>query len=197
MSSDIDTAFDAPWIEPVPGFGDVKFARADCDYWAAWAEQIKKQRIAASKVKLATIPMIDPMRRADYELKIEDQKVYLGEVLDLQGTPAGLKKILIDSMVAAGIKPDEAEKIRKRIGPGRQSQIATIICSEPVPTIEEYRESVRKLCAKRTMSADQIMRLTDADMIRILNETADSQKPPEGEPELFQEGAEPQTDTPK
>src|ERR1019366_10667652 len=93
--SDIETAFDAPWIEPVNGFGDVKFVRADCDYWAAWAEQVKKQRIAVGLAKLKTAPMFDPVRKLDIEQKIEDQKVYLGEVIDLQSTAPGLKKILI------------------------------------------------------------------------------------------------------
>ena len=39
MSSDIDTAFDGPWIEPVPGFGDVAFARSDMDYWGSLANR--------------------------------------------------------------------------------------------------------------------------------------------------------------
>ena len=204
MSSDIDTAFDGPWIEPVPGFGDVAFARSDMDYWGSLAEMVKKKKIADDLAKLRTIPVIDPFRKMEMERRIEDQKIFLGEVIDShQQTALGLKTLIIDSIVRGGRAKDEAEKIRKRIGPGRQMQLAVIICSEPMPTIEQYRDAVRKICRDRAMPADQIARLTDADLIRIANEAPpapQTQTQAEGDGELFQEAGEspvdqPQTDT--
>ena len=187
--SEITDAFDAPWIEPVQGFDDVKFARADLDYWGLWCDQVKKKRIADDLAKFRAVPVVDPIRRMEVERKIEDQKVYLGEVIDLQHTSDGLKKILVDSIVRGGRTKEQAEAIRKRIGPGRQMQLASIVCSEPMPTIEEYRQAVRAMCKKRAMSQDQIARLTDADLIRLAHEMpVQLPEKSEGESENFPEG---------
>ena len=163
----------------------------------AWAEQVKKQRVAADLLKLRQTTILDPIRRMDVERKIEDQKIYLGEVIDLHQTPEGLKKLITDSIVRGGKSKDDAEAIRKRIGTGRQMQLASIICSEPVPTIDEYRDAIRKLCRERAMTEQQIASLSDADMIRIASEIKPAGKPPETESELFQEGADLPTDTQK
>lgn len=177
--SDVDTAFDAPWIEPVDGFGDVSFARADCDYWAWRAAKEKDRRKAADLAKLATLPnlMLDPLARLAHERRIDDQKVFLGEVIDdSRDTAEGLKQLLLDAIVRGGRSKEEAERIRKRIGTGRQMQLATIICSEPRPTIEQYREAVRKACLERGMHPDAVARLTDVDLIRLAAEVSPPRK---------------------
>jgi hypothetical protein len=168
--SDITTAFDAPWIEPVDGFGDVAFARADCDYWGTWAAQVKQDRVAKDLDRLKRVPILDPMQRLAAESKIENQRVFLGEVIDRQHEADGLKKIILDSIVRGGRDLKEAEAIRQRIGIGRQMQLATIICSEPMPTIEQYRDAVRVMCRSRGMPDDQVAKLQDHDLIRLAAE---------------------------
>lgn len=170
MSDNANEAFDAPIVEPVNGIGDVQFARADMDYWSAWAEQIRQDRVAKDLAALATVPMLDPMRRVQERRKIEDQIIQIAEAIDRRMTGPGLKKILLDAMTRAGRSIDEAKNILRRIGPGRQMQLAEMICSEPQPTIEGFRDAIRKSAAKSGMPAHQIAQLTDDDLIRLAGE---------------------------
>lgn len=194
--SDVTTAFDAPYTEPVPGFGDVLFAYADCDYWAAWAGEIKTKRISLDKLKFGAIPVLDPYRRAAEERRIEEQLVYVDEPLDRAGTPEGLEKVLVDAIIRGGRTETEARAIRKRIGIGRQRQLARIVCSEPVPAVDQFRDAVRKACVARGMPAPEAAALTDADLIRLAGEVPPPQQADGDGADPLGSGGGPAADTP-
>lgn len=166
---DFADAFDAPVIEPVKGIGDVLFSRADMEYWAQWAAALKAKRAKQHKDDLDKMPSISPLAKAQSISQLQDIQIF--EVLNQQYTPEGIKKILNDAYLRAGGDGEKWPQVAKRIPPMRQQQLAAEICSEPIPTTVELRESLRELLRKaKKPLLPGIESMTDEELIAAANE---------------------------
>ena len=171
--------FDAPVVEAVrwpnddgtPGTRDVSFARVDMDYLAAWAGNLRTKRRNENMTELNKKLGLQPVLYAQAQAAIYRLDVQIFEVMDQQYTPDGIKKILDDALLRAGMS-NAAERalVRKRIGPMRQQQLAGELMSEPRATIEQLRDSVKKLAAKLGRLPGEVMNWTDAQLIEFASQ---------------------------
>jgi hypothetical protein len=176
MSEDITTEFDAPIIEPIAGIDpadpkrmtDVRFARADMDYLTSWAAKLKEKRLTEGKKIINTMPGIGVQDRILALRKLEAESVSIFTVMDLRMTGEGIAKFLDDAMERAGHSdPALRLKVRKRIGVGRQYAIVEELLSEPRPTIQQFRDAVRKKCLAEGMAQEVIDAMADEQLIEI------------------------------
>lgn len=191
MSEDITQEFDGPVIEPVKGFGDVKFARADMDYWAAWAAALKLKRLQQLRGEIDKMMGLNPLAKAEAMARAQNANVQLFEVLDLQYTPEGIKKLLADGYQRGGGDVAKWPDIAKRIAPSRQQAIASDICSEPKPTVDELRDSLRDLLRKAGKNAAGVEGMGDEELIRAVKEFTPA------EPSAEKAGESPLSETPE
>lgn len=175
--SDITQNFDGFVIEAIKGIGDVKFARADMDYWAKWAEAVKKQRVDDTLLRINQTAL-SPLQKIDAVGRAKREEVDLFAVMDLAYTPKGILRMLDEGLARAGTT-DEAErkKIIGKIPPRRQAELAQEICSEPRPTVQQLRESLRAIIAKNGQFQN-VNAMTDEEIIAA----AAAYSPPKAEP---------------
>jgi hypothetical protein len=163
---DFTAEFDAPLTEAVKGVGDVLFSRATMEYWATWATTLKQKRLNEYKLELDRNGALNAAAKVELLSRAKVVPIQLFEVMDQQYTPDGIQKILLDGYTRAGGKASDWPNIAKRIGPRRQQQLATEICSEPVPTSAELRQALRDLLRKAQKAVPPtIETMSDDDLI--------------------------------
>lgn len=176
MAEDITAEFDAPIIEPVAGLDpndpkrmtDVRFARADMDYLTGWAARLKEKRLAEGKRIINAMPGLSVDQKITALRKLEAETVSIFTVMDLRMTGEGIRKFLDDAMVRAGQSdPNVHAKVRQRIGVGRQYAIVEELLSEPRPTIQQFRDAVRKRCMGEGMSREEVEAMPDEQLIEL------------------------------
>jgi hypothetical protein len=164
--NDMTQDFDGPIVEAVKGVGDVMFARMTMADWSTWANQLKQKRIQQLQGEISKTVGLNALAKIEANARAQAVNVLLIEVLDQQYTPDGIAKILQDSYVRAGGEAAKWPGIANRIGPQRQQQLASDICSEPKPTTVELREALREIIRKakkqepmgiNTMSDDELI----------------------------------------
>lgn len=177
--SDMTQDFDGLVIEPIKGYGDISFKRADMAYWSGWATALKNKRLLQLKAEIEkNAAGIQPLAKAQALASAQNASVQIFELLDQQYAPDGIAKILKDAYVNAGGDAAKWPEIVKRIGPGRQQRLASEICSEPKPTAVELRESLREMLRKANRSAQGIDKMSDEELIAAAREF---QPPPDKE----------------
>lgn len=162
----------APGGEIIKRKVEVSFARADMDYWSQKGTQLREKRRREDENALNQIRGLDQLTKLQAQRQIRREQPVIQSLLEIyQYTPDGITQLLKDAMSRAGLKDDaEQKRVLRHIGPVRQQDIAILICSEPVPTVNQLRDAVRMRCAKIGMLPAQIAALTDEDLIRIASE---------------------------
>lgn len=176
--SDLNFAdnFDAPIVEPVRLKGpdgkvepfDALFARVDMDYLETWANNLRQKRRLENMAELNKKLGLNPLAYAQAQAKIYAIDVQIFEVMDMQFFPAGIKKILDDALMRGGMTDaNQRRRVIKAIWPQRQQQLASEIMSEPKATVEQLRDSVKRLAGSLGRPAAEVANWTDAQLIEF------------------------------
>jgi hypothetical protein len=177
---DLSEAFDGPIIEPVtyrdpetklPVSSDVTFARADMDYLADWCRQIKNKREVEGTALVNTTPGLPVPERIAELRRVKAEIVTIYQVLALQNTPAGMEKIVDDSLIRGGVSDAKLRKaIWKGLGIGQTVALVENILSEPKPTILQFREAIRKRAIQNGYAPAVVNAMSDEQLIELARE---------------------------
>lgn len=184
LASDMSLAdnFDAPVVEVIryrlpdpanPGqtivaSREVTLVRPDMDYWTTWAAALREKRRVEALAEINKQLGLNPLARAQGVAEVLKRDVQIFEVLDMQYIPAGIAKIIDDAIQRGGITDlAERKRIRAAIPPIRQQMLAGELCSEPRATVEQLRDSIKRLALTLGQLPGDVSNWDDARLIEF------------------------------